>query len=94
MGLIFGYKINFNIRGYYLVVYPKKERGKCVINKIKILTRSSYKTNYVSFIGLTKLLLRDRGLSFYLISTSNGVFEANTALKLKMGGELLCKICL
>lgn len=93
MGLIFGYKINFNIRGCYLVVYPKKEKGKCVINKIKILTRSSYKTNYVSFIGLTKLLLRDRGLSLYLISTSNGIFEANAALKLKMGGELLCKIC-
>lgn len=92
LGLIFGYKKVFNNPFSYLAVYPKIESGLGVIKKIKILTRPSYKSNFITFRGLSKLLTRCNGLSVYLVSTCLGLFEAKAALKLKVGGELFCKI--
>ena len=68
------------------------ESGVCFIKKIKILTKPSYKNNFITFKGLSKLLIRDKGISVYLLSTNLGLFDAKTALKLKIGGELYCKI--
>ena len=83
-GLILGYKI-LESNPKKLKVYLKYTKNSSVINKIKIVSKPSYRIYY----SLKQLWKIDSSKNFLIISTNLGLQSITNCKKLKVGGEPL-----
>lgn len=90
LGLIFGYKVKQKLNKKSLVIYTKKPKNLNNLFFFEFISLPSKKV-YISYNDLFKLNLYEKGISIYFLSTNVGILEGSQAIKLKLGGELLCK---
>ena len=87
LGLISGFYQKNNL----LFIYLKYDIfGNCVIKKLELMSKPGSKL-YKNLFNIEKICSHNPS-NLYLLSTSLGVLNNIQALKLNIGGELLCKI--
>lgn len=91
LGIIYGYKEIRRNGLHYFVIYPKRINPTVIKNKsLKFISLPSNR-KFITLKKLSILLEKNSNFDIYLISTNEGLLEANVALKKKLGGELICK---
>ena len=64
------------------------EKEKSAIQNIEVISKSSRRI----YVGSSEIPHIRSGFGFVIISTSQGVLDGAKARKLKIGGELICKV--
>lgn len=80
-GFILGYSLNFNKKKINILL--KYKNDKPVINKIKTITKPSFRTYY----SARQILLINSSKNFIIFSTNKGLMTLDRCKKLKIGGE-------
>lgn len=88
-GFIAGFKIIGQAKTKRILVFLKFHQNKSVINSIRRIS----KTNRRVYIQSIHLVFANISNSLYVISTPRGVLSHTEALKFKIGGEVLLKVC-
>jgi ribosomal protein S8 len=81
------YLLNNN---YFIIFLKYKINNFSLIKKINIVSKPGKKI-YISNYKLKSLLYKNY-FNFYILSTSLGILDGETALNKNLGGELLLKI--
>lgn len=93
--LKFLFKENFiknylNLKKNFIVFFKFNTNTTPLIKKIEVISTPSKKI-YINWYDLNSLIYQNK-ISFFILSTSQGILQGKDALKLKIGGELLFKI--
>jgi len=87
-GYIEGYKIEGEGVKKRIVVYLKYYQGKPVIQVIERVSKPGKRI----YVGVDEIPKVYNGLGIAILSTSKGVLSDREAKKLRVGGELICKV--
>ena len=87
-GYIEGYKIEGEGVKKKIIVYLKYYQGKPVIQVIERVSKPGRRI----YVGVDEIPKVYNGLGIAIISTSKGVLSDREAKKLRVGGELICKV--
>lgn len=89
-GFIRGYRVNTSQPRQIIVLLKYSSNGESVIKDFWGISKPG-KGVYTSVAGLWRLY-KNSGICCYIISTSKGVMSLSQALKLNVGGKLLCGV--
>ncbi len=87
-GYIEGYKIEGEGVKKKIIVYLKYYQGKPVIQVIERVSKPGRRI----YVGVDEIPKVYNGLGIAILSTSKGVLSDREAKKLRVGGELICKV--
>ena len=87
-GYIEGYKIEGEGVKKKIIVYLKYYQGKPVIQVIERVSKPGMRI----YVGVDEIPKVYNGLGIAILSTSKGVLYDREAKKLRIGGELICKV--
>jgi small subunit ribosomal protein S8 len=87
-GYIEGYKIEGEGVKKKIIVYLKYYQGKPVIQVIERVSKPERRI----YVGVDEIPKVYNGLGIAILSTSKGVLSDREAKKLRVGGELICKV--
>jgi small subunit ribosomal protein S8 len=87
-GYIEGYKIEGEGAKKKIIVYLKYYQGKPVIQVIERVSKPGRRI----YVGVDEIPKVYNGLGIAILSTSKGVLSNREAKKLRVGGELICKV--
>jgi len=87
-GYIEGYKIEGEGVKKKIIVYLKYYQGKPVIQVIERVSKPGRRI----YVGVDEIPKVYNGLGIAILSTSKGVLSNREAKKLRVGGELICKV--
>jgi len=87
-GYIEGYKIEGEGAKKKIIVYLKYYQGKPVIQVIERVSKPGRRI----YVGVDEIPKVYNGLGIAILSTSKGVLSDREAKKLRVGGELICKV--
>ncbi|MFZ8833143.1 MAG: 30S ribosomal protein S8 [Candidatus Caldipriscus sp.] len=87
-GYIEGYKIEGEGVKKKIIVYLKYYQGKPVIQVIERVSKPGRRI----YVGVDEISKVYNGLGIAILSTSKGVLSDREAKKLRVGGELICKV--
>jgi small subunit ribosomal protein S8 len=87
-GYIEGYKIEGEGVKKKIIVYLKYYQGKPVIQVIERISKPGRRI----YVGVDEIPKVYNGLGIAILSTSKGVLSDREAKKLRVGGELICKV--
>jgi small subunit ribosomal protein S8 len=87
-GYIEGYKIEGEGVKKRIIVYLKYYQGKPVIQVIERVSKPGRRI----YVGVDEIPKVYNGLGIAILSTSKGVLSDREAKKLRVGGELICKV--
>ena len=73
---------------YFVEVLLKYYEGRPVIQEITCVSRPGQRV----YTGVKNLWRLQRGLGFYILSTSKGILSDRKARENNIGGEILCKV--
>jgi small subunit ribosomal protein S8 len=87
-GYIEGYKIEGEGVKKKIIVYLKYYQGKPVIQVIERVSKPGRRI----YVGVDEIPKVYNGLGIAILSTPKGVLSDREAKKLRVGGELICKV--
>jgi small subunit ribosomal protein S8 len=87
-GYIDGYKIEGEGVKKKIIVYLKYYQGKPVIQVIERVSKPGRRI----YVGVDEIPKVYNGLGIAILSTPKGVLSDREAKKLRVGGELICKV--
>jgi small subunit ribosomal protein S8 len=87
-GYIDGYKIEGEEVKKKIIVYLKYYQGKPVIQVIERVSKPGRRI----YVGVEEIPKVYNGLGIAILSTPKGVLSDREAKKLRVGGELICKV--
>jgi small subunit ribosomal protein S8 len=87
-GYIEGYKIEGEGVKKKIIVYLKYYQGKPVIQVIERVSKPGRRI----YVGVEEIPKVYNGLGIAILSTPKGVLSDREAKKLRVGGELICKV--
>jgi len=87
-GYIEGYKIEGEGVKKRIIVYLKYYQGKPVIQVIERVSKPGRRI----YVGVDEIPKVYNGLGIAILSTPKGVLSDREAKKLRVGGELICKV--
>jgi small subunit ribosomal protein S8 len=87
-GYIDGYKIEGEEVKKKIIVYLKYYQGKPVIQVIERVSKPGRRI----YVGVDEIPKVYNGLGIAILSTPKGVLSDREAKKLRVGGELICKV--
>jgi len=87
-GYIDGYKIEGEGVKKKIIVYLKYYQGKPVIQLIERVSKPGRRI----YVGVDEIPKVYNGLGIAILSTPKGVLSDREAKKLRVGGELICKV--
>jgi small subunit ribosomal protein S8 len=87
-GYIEGYKIEGEGVKKKIIVYLKYYQGKPVIQLIERVSKPGRRI----YVGVDEIPKVYNGLGIAILSTPKGVLSDREAKKLRVGGELICKV--
>jgi small subunit ribosomal protein S8 len=87
-GYIEGYKIEGEGVKKKIIVYLKYYQGKPVIQVIERVSKPGRRI----YVGVDEIPKVYNGLGISILSTPKGVLSDREAKKLRVGGELICKV--
>jgi len=87
-GYIDGYRLEGEGVKKRLVVYLRYYKGKPVIQYIERVSKPGRRV----YVGVDEIPKVFNGLGIAILSTSKGVLSDSEAKKLRVGGELICKV--
>jgi small subunit ribosomal protein S8 len=87
-GYIEGYKIEGEGVKKKIIVYLKYYQGKPVIQVIERVSKPGRRI----YVGVNEIPKVYNGLGIAILSTPKGVLSDREAKKLRVGGELICKV--
>lgn len=88
-GVIRSFKIAKDSKQGIMRIYLKyDESGKHVISNIQRVSKPGCRV----YIKNDEIPVVKSGLGFCILSTNKGVMTGNQAVKLNLGGELICKV--
>ncbi len=87
-GYIEGYKIEGEGVKKKIIVYLKYYQGKPVIQVIERVSKPGRRI----YVGVDEIPKVYNGLGIAILSTPKGVLSNREAKKLRVGGELICKV--
>jgi len=83
-----GYIRGFSIESGKIKVYLKYFNNSPTFKNIKLISKPSRKVSY----SVSNLLKKKSQTGTFIISTSQGLFSSNDAIKHNLGGEVVCYI--
>jgi small subunit ribosomal protein S8 len=87
-GYIEGYRVEGEGVKKRIIVYLKYYQGKPVIQVIERVSKPGRRI----YVGVDEIPKVYNGLGIAILSTSKGVLSDREAKKLRVGGELICKV--
>jgi len=87
-GYIEGYRVEGEGVKKSIIVYLKYYKGKPVIQVIERVSKPGRRV----YVGVEEIPKVYNGLGIAILSTSKGVLSDREAKKLRVGGELICKV--
>ncbi len=87
-GYIEGYRVEGEGVKKKIIVYLKYYQGKPVIQVIERVSKPGRRI----YVGVDEIPKVYNGLGIAILSTSKGILSDREAKKLRVGGELICKV--
>jgi len=91
LGYIKGYTISKNNRFLIKILLKYDEDHFSIIQQLRIQSKPSLRIYFSTFM-IAKYIKLEMGSSVLILSTTKGIVSHFQALKLNVGGEIICKI--